>query len=392
MKKRAILILAFLAIVLLSGCTTTFDLQLNGKRKTDVFGHSRKIAISGGQPSGGTYSGPGVRNGYFIPSEAGNGIHEITYSKWFHSKSTATIRVYGAPVAAKPCPQCKGTKEVSCPDCKGKGKINGSACEKCDGKGRIQCSSCNGETKIITGQALLDIFRVFSFSRLKLERKEHLLELSRIKYDEQEHLNPRMSFYGLDEDGNIQDILGGSELPPSKQKLNKSDSTAPIAFTFTIKLSLLEDCKIRVIKVKLTYGNYNFELYYDLRDVLEDDGDLQKAFVYPRAVCFKDEYYRLPYGLSVFDIKNEPEKNPGKKAWRDVEEYRNWIYQENAKKGYVRIVDNRDFIVFYSEESAMRSKNDEVWKFVKERLANSEDAYWKKVAESKNESLNNVLK
>ena len=386
MKMRAILILAFLAIVLLSGCTTTFDLQLNGKRKTDVFGHSRKIAISGGQPSGGTYSGPGVRDGYFTPSEAGNGTHELTYSKLFHSKSTAMITVYGVPEPAKPCPQCNGTKEVLCPDCKGKG----FSCTKCGGKGKIPCS-CIGETIVITDQALLDILRVFSFCRLKLERKEHLLELSRIKYDEQEHLKSMMSFYGLDDEGNIWDVLGESELLPSEQKLNKSDSTAPIAFTFTKKLSLLEDKKIRVIKVKLTYGNYNFELYYDLRDVLEEDGDLQKAFVYPRAVCFKDKYYRLPYGLSVFDIKNKTEKNSSKKAWRDVEEYKNWIYQENVKKGYVRIVDNRNFIVFYSEEAAMRSKNDEVWEFVKERLANGEEAYWKKVAESKNESLNAVL-
>lgn len=36
--------------------------------------------LTGGLPAGGTYSGPGVANGWFDPSVAGNGTHTITYT------------------------------------------------------------------------------------------------------------------------------------------------------------------------------------------------------------------------------------------------------------------------------------------------------------------------
>ena len=38
------------------------------------------FALSGGLPSGGTYSGAGISSGYFIAANAGVGLHEITYS------------------------------------------------------------------------------------------------------------------------------------------------------------------------------------------------------------------------------------------------------------------------------------------------------------------------
>jgi PKD repeat protein len=38
------------------------------------------LTLTGGQPAGGVYSGPGVSNGVFTPSVAGLGIHTITYT------------------------------------------------------------------------------------------------------------------------------------------------------------------------------------------------------------------------------------------------------------------------------------------------------------------------
>jgi hypothetical protein len=38
------------------------------------------LTLTGGQPTGGVYSGPGVSNGVFTPSVAGLGIHTITYT------------------------------------------------------------------------------------------------------------------------------------------------------------------------------------------------------------------------------------------------------------------------------------------------------------------------
>jgi hypothetical protein len=38
------------------------------------------IQLTGGVPTGGTYSGPGVSNGVFTPSVAGIGTHIITYT------------------------------------------------------------------------------------------------------------------------------------------------------------------------------------------------------------------------------------------------------------------------------------------------------------------------
>ena len=39
-----------------------------------------EIQLTGGTPAGGTYSGPGVSNGYFNPQAAGTGMHTLVYS------------------------------------------------------------------------------------------------------------------------------------------------------------------------------------------------------------------------------------------------------------------------------------------------------------------------
>lgn len=59
--------------------------------------NSSPITLSGGQPTGGTYTGPGVSNGIFNPTLAGAGSHQITYtftnSNGCTNAVTETIRV-----------------------------------------------------------------------------------------------------------------------------------------------------------------------------------------------------------------------------------------------------------------------------------------------------------
>lgn len=61
------------------------------------------FALTGGLPSGGTYSGPGVVSGIFNPSAAGIGSHTITYSytdnNGCSSSATQIISVTGFPAA-----------------------------------------------------------------------------------------------------------------------------------------------------------------------------------------------------------------------------------------------------------------------------------------------------
>ena len=45
-----------------------------------VFENSPIFRLTGGVPSGGVYSGPGITNGWFDPALAGSGTHEITYT------------------------------------------------------------------------------------------------------------------------------------------------------------------------------------------------------------------------------------------------------------------------------------------------------------------------
>ncbi|MBB6611887.1 T9SS type A sorting domain-containing protein [Pontibacter sp. Tf4] len=62
--------------------------SLSAFDKTCVGGTT--ITLTGGQPAGGTYSGPGVSNGIFNPATAGEGTHTITYSYTNASNCTAT--------------------------------------------------------------------------------------------------------------------------------------------------------------------------------------------------------------------------------------------------------------------------------------------------------------
>ena len=57
--------------------------------------------LSGGSPSGGVYTGPGVSGGTFDPSVAGTGFHTLTYTytniQGCAAAATKTITVYGLP-------------------------------------------------------------------------------------------------------------------------------------------------------------------------------------------------------------------------------------------------------------------------------------------------------
>jgi hypothetical protein len=47
---------------------------------TSYCNNSGSVDLSGGSPTGGIYSGPGVSNGEFNPATAGGGLHPITYT------------------------------------------------------------------------------------------------------------------------------------------------------------------------------------------------------------------------------------------------------------------------------------------------------------------------
>lgn len=68
---------------------------------SDICRNGSPIVLSGGTPSGGTYTGPGVSGGIFDPAVAGGGIHTITYrytnAQGCSSADSSTIRVNNPP-------------------------------------------------------------------------------------------------------------------------------------------------------------------------------------------------------------------------------------------------------------------------------------------------------
>ncbi len=376
MKQSVCAILACLSLLLLCGCASTqLGLELNGVKRSTIMGHNQKVRLGGGKPSGGKYSGPGVKDGYFTPSAAGNGTHEITYSKLFHGSATAQITVYGAPTPPMPCRKCDGKKSIPCPDCYGKGKVKRTTCIRCKGKGEIACTGCvDVDLNPTTEAMVLKVLTVFSTCRLKLGKKEQTLELSRIQYDEQETLKPTMSY-----------LKAEKKIPYTGHSFNKINSAAPVSFVFPKKLSQFEDDKISSILVNLQYGKCDVKLFYDLKDVQKangelpySNGELSYSFVYPRRIFFEGRIYSLPYGLFVIDPKNNFERQEAK-DWRDIEIRHNWHYQEKNKKGHVRIIDDRGLVVFFSNDAKLRKKSDMAWSFVKDWLNKGNDGFWKEI-------------
>ena len=77
------------------------------------------FALTGGTPTGGNYTGPGVSAGMFHPSQAGPGTHTITYTytdvNGCSNSATRTITVNGLPVVnVAPVPnQCSNSANVT---------------------------------------------------------------------------------------------------------------------------------------------------------------------------------------------------------------------------------------------------------------------------------------
>jgi len=122
--------------------------------------------LSGGEPSGGKYSGKGVKNNRFYPQEAGGGNHEITYT-YFGFSAQDSIVVNGPKERRVNynCPRCHGTDRVSCDPnvtctrCFGDGRLWDRKCSECDGTGRVRtawkmwmgkrdCPECKGSGNI----------------------------------------------------------------------------------------------------------------------------------------------------------------------------------------------------------------------------------------------------
>ena len=85
--------------------TTSLNLNVSG-----LCASSSAFTLSGGSPTGGTYSGPGVVNGVFDPSLAGPGNHVINYaiSGCTSGTGTTTIIVDNAP----PLPEFRMVSQV----------------------------------------------------------------------------------------------------------------------------------------------------------------------------------------------------------------------------------------------------------------------------------------
>lgn len=76
----------------------------------DVCQLGKSFLLTGGTPSGGYYTGPGVINGYFYPSSAGAGTHTLTYTVYIGGVAqTATTTIKVNPRPSSPSPIKSGT-------------------------------------------------------------------------------------------------------------------------------------------------------------------------------------------------------------------------------------------------------------------------------------------
>ena len=170
MEKTLLILLSCVFCVLVTSCTAqtetvssntapstlqepvkvTIDLQ--PKR---VYYGSEGVRLQGGNPSGGTYSGPGVKDGTFFPgrtrppkdNESGTYSVNITYTLG-RQKARAKITVFGYQPTDEPpeaCPKCHGKRTINCPICHGNtDQIQWTNCSVCDGCGSTYtaCTNC----------------------------------------------------------------------------------------------------------------------------------------------------------------------------------------------------------------------------------------------------------
>lgn len=108
----------------------------------DVCQSGKAFLLTGGSPSGGYYTGPGVINGYFYPSNAGAGTHTITYTVYVSGvPQTATTTIKVNPRPAYPSPITSGTL----PFVGSNGQYGGSACP--NGGYAYSTPGCTGKTE-----------------------------------------------------------------------------------------------------------------------------------------------------------------------------------------------------------------------------------------------------
>ncbi|MDX5348162.1 MAG: hypothetical protein LPJ89_02670, partial [Hymenobacteraceae bacterium] len=93
-----------------NGCTVTAtqDVEVNALPVVSLGSFSSVcvdepgFALTGGMPTGGTYSGPGVSSGNFVPSSAGAGTHTITYT--YTDLTTGCSNSATSTITVKPLP------------------------------------------------------------------------------------------------------------------------------------------------------------------------------------------------------------------------------------------------------------------------------------------------
>ncbi len=102
-----------------NGCSAlcTFTITVNAlpavtcPANTSICVNGSPITLTGGSPTGGTYSGTGVSGGIFTPSTAGVGVHTITYSFTNGNGCTATC-TFTITVNALPTVSCPSNSSV----------------------------------------------------------------------------------------------------------------------------------------------------------------------------------------------------------------------------------------------------------------------------------------
>lgn len=141
--------------VLLTGCTTV-SLSINPKQ---VYWGADSVALSGGSPAGGYYTGYGIEDSVLYPQKtkaSGDSSSykiKVTYHYgWFMKSAEDYITVRGyIPDEGDVCKKCNGKRKILCSICHGrKDEIKRTPCKKCHGKGyrKIRCKKCEGEGKV----------------------------------------------------------------------------------------------------------------------------------------------------------------------------------------------------------------------------------------------------
>ena len=131
------------------------EIQFGGKPSKEVptFWSTdlKKYDISGGLPD--SYSGTGIKNNTFSPSNGQNGTHYIYYRNAQNRKpKKIKIKIIALATPPETC-NCDDDYRVKCNDCNENGEIiREQVCSKCKGTGHVRtwyyfgkknCGNCN---------------------------------------------------------------------------------------------------------------------------------------------------------------------------------------------------------------------------------------------------------